>query len=125
MRGLQALRLVHLASGIHGEPAPLRLLQDCGRPTTITGYTEWIDAAGSPATLGWDWEIRCVPGATRWHRLDLPFTNILLVDDNRRDLSWQCSLERLAARVDALPWGETVRATLFLPRTYSSTRNWS
>ncbi|WP_083944756.1 MULTISPECIES: DUF4902 domain-containing protein [unclassified Variovorax] len=58
---LQTLRLTHLISGIYDEPI-VPGVRTCGRPTTITGYTEWIDAAGSPATLGWDWEIRCMPG---------------------------------------------------------------
>lgn len=80
---LQALKLTHLVSGIHDEPS-LPALQTCGRPTTITGYTEWIDAAGSPATLGWDWEIRCMPDQVRWHRLSLPFTNVLLVNEDPR-----------------------------------------
>ncbi|WP_345539757.1 DUF4902 domain-containing protein [Variovorax defluvii] len=103
---LHALQLTHLLSGIyedHGTPA----LQGCGRQTKIAGYTEWIDSAGSSATLSWDWEIRCVPGQVRWHRLGLPFTNLLLIGDDLQDLPWQRSLECLAARVDVMAWAES------------------
>jgi hypothetical protein len=110
---LQRLQLTHLISGIYEEPV-LPGLQTCGRPTTITGYTEWIDAAGSRATLGWDWEIRCLPGQIRWDRLSLPFTNVLLVNEDRRDLPWQRNLQRLAEWVDTLAWTEPLRAALLL-----------
>ncbi|VTU37873.1 hypothetical protein H6CHR_05081 [Variovorax sp. PBL-H6] len=110
---LRALQLTHLISGVY-EDSLSPALQTCGRPTTITGYTEWIDAAGSPATLGWDWEIRCMPGQVRWHRLSLPFTNVLLVHEDRRDLPWQCNLQRLAEWVDTLAWTEPLRTALFV-----------
>jgi len=110
---LQTLQLTHLLSGIYEEPVPLTF-QACGRPTTITGYTEWIDAAGSPATLSWDWEIRCAPGQVQWHRLSLPFTNVLLVSEDRQDFPWQCNLQRLADWVDTLEWTEALRSALLL-----------
>ncbi|VTU40816.1 hypothetical protein H4CHR_05549 [Variovorax sp. PBS-H4] len=110
---LQTLQLTHLISGIYDEPT-LPVLQTCGRPTTITGYTEWIDAAGSPATLGWDWEIRCMPGQVRWLRLSLPFTNVLLINENQRDFPWQRNLQRLAEWVDTLAWKEPLRTALLL-----------
>ncbi|WP_086925012.1 DUF4902 domain-containing protein [Variovorax sp. JS1663] len=110
---LQTLQLTHLVSGIYEEHSS-PTLQACGRPTRIAGYTEWIDAAGSPATLGWDWEIRCVPGQVRWHRVGLPFTNLLLVGDDQRDLPWQRSLECLAARVDVMAWAESTCRALHL-----------
>lgn len=110
---LRTLQLTHLMSGVYEEPF-LPMLQACGRPTTITGYTEWIDAEGSPVTLGWDWEIRCIPGQVRWHRLSLPFTNVLLVNEDRRDLPWQRNLHRLAEWVDTLAWAEPLRTALLL-----------
>ena len=110
---LQTLQLKHLISGIYEEPI-LPAVQTCGRPTTIRGYTEWIDAAGSSATLGWDWEIRCLPGQIRWHRLSLPFTNVLLVNEDRRDFPWQRNLQRLAEWVDTLAWTEPLRTALVL-----------
>jgi hypothetical protein len=114
--GLQRLQLVHLISGLHEEAAPDGW-KACGHLTSVTGYTEWIDAKGSSATLGWDWEIRCTDGGIRWHRLGLPFTNLLLVGDDRHDLPWQRSLECLAARVDALAWAEPISTALRLRYT--------
>lgn len=110
---LQTLRLTHLISGIHQE-STLPAMQACGRSTTITGYTEWIDAAGSCATLGWDWELLCLPDEVRWHRLSLPFTNVLLVSDDRRDYPWHRSLQRLADWVDTLAWAKTIRTAVLL-----------
>ena len=113
LESLHTLRLIHLISGLHDD-APVDWRQSCGRSTTITGYTEWVDAEGSPATLGWDWEIRSAHGQIRWHRLGLPFTNLLLVGSDQQDLPWQHSLEFLATRVDSLAWAESTRAALRL-----------
>jgi len=110
---LQTLQLTHLTSGIYEEPV-LPAWQACGRPTTIAGYTEWIDAAGSPATLGWDWEIRCMSGLVRWHRLSLPFTNVMLVSEDRQDFPWQHNLQRLADWVDTLAWADAIDRALLL-----------
>jgi hypothetical protein len=110
---LRTLQLTHLISGIYEELAP-PMPHECGRPTSITGYTEWIDAAGSAVTLSWDWEIRCVLGQVRWHRLSLPFTNVLLVNEDRRDFPWQRNLQRLAEWVDTLAWTEPLRTALLL-----------
>ena len=51
IQALPTLRLQHLLSGIHEESSQ-PAAQACGRPTSITGYTEWTAAAGSPVTLG-------------------------------------------------------------------------
>lgn len=110
---LQTLQLTHLISGVYEEPI-LSALQACGRSTTIAGYTEWIDAAGSPATLGWDWEIRCMSGLVRWHRLSLPFTNVMLVSEDRQDFPWQRNLQRLADWVDTLAWADAIGHALLL-----------
>ena len=111
IESLHTLRLLHLISGLHDD-ADIDCRRSCGRSTTITGYTEWVDGGGSPATLGWDWEIKSAYGQIHWRRLGLPFTNLLLVGSNRQDLPWQHSLQFLAARVDSLAWAESTRAAL-------------
>ena len=111
VQALKGLELVHLVSGLHEEVTP-DPQGSCGRSTTVTGYTEWVDAKGSPATLGWDWEIQCMDGRVYWQRRGLPFTNLLVVGDDRQDFSWRRSLEFLAARIDTLAWPESTNAAL-------------
>ncbi|WP_077000741.1 DUF4902 domain-containing protein [Variovorax sp. KK3] len=103
MQALRTLRPVHLVSGLHEDPFEDRL-HDCGQLTNIRGYTEWTDGDRTVVTLGWDWEIGCAGGLIRWHRVGLPFTNLLLVGGDRQDLPWQRSLECLGSWIDTLAW---------------------
>jgi hypothetical protein len=55
-----------------------------------------------------------MPGQVRWHRLSLPFTNVLLIGEDRRDFPWHHNLKRLADWVDTLAWAEPLRTALLL-----------
>lgn len=102
--------VVHLVSGVDLED--LAPLSACGRPTTISGYTEWGCLRKPALSLGWDWCVRIESSGIFWKRMDLPRTNIMLVDGQGNNTEWTRNLERLAMVVDALPWVEKMPQVL-------------
>ncbi len=99
-----SMHLHHLISGMDEEdpPAP----QDCGRQTTLSGYTEWVGDKEPELTIGWDWTVESGGGKTRWTRTGPPRSNIMLIDKDARDVGWEKSLAILATFVDAMAWAE-------------------
>lgn len=102
-------RLIHIVSALDDEdradpPA-------CGRPTSITGYTEWASVSQPYVSLGWDWRIEARGGEVSCVRVGLPRSNVMLVDAAARDYGWDKNLQILATVVDAMAWTEpTCRA---------------
>lgn len=105
--------LVHLISGVDTEE--LAPLIACGRPTTISGYTEWGSLLNPTISLGWDWCIQIDSAKIFWKRIDLPRTNIMLVDHAGNSTEWTTNLEHLAMVVDTLPWNEKLPQVLAVP----------
>lgn len=101
--------LVHLVSGVDEQARPYG---HCGRPTSISGYTEWVSHGSPVITMGWDWCIRPSGRAVMWIRVDAPRSNVMLVDKLQRDVGWTHNLKLLAAFVDALPWTECTRKAI-------------
>jgi hypothetical protein len=110
---LVALRLKHLFSATDIEPTDLPAERRCGSATSLTGYTEWQSDADVPISIGWDWCIGIRPTCTGsalfeqaayWRRNDLPHTNIQLLDEHGRALTWEDNLRVLATWVDAQDW---------------------
>ncbi len=101
---LLSVRLQHLLS--RADLAPGASLRDCGAPTEITGFTEWVSLAEPAVSLGWDWLLVGEGGAPRCVRVGPPRSNVALVDDDLRDLNWARNLRALSTVVDALGWSE-------------------
>jgi Domain of unknown function (DUF4902) len=103
---LMSLPIRHLFSGVDGDPSlgP----SSCGRPTTISGFTEWASHTQPLVTLGWDWCLSPTSGSLLWSRLGEPRTNVLLTHEDGAEKSWAQSLEELGTVVDALPWSDEV-----------------
>ncbi|HEX6704626.1 MAG TPA: DUF4902 domain-containing protein [Albitalea sp.] len=108
---LLSMRIVHLMSGIDVEHN--LSASACGRPTTISGYTEWVTQTEPPITIGWDWCLVTSADDPSFQRASQPRANVMLVDDSGNDKSWSQNLERLATVVDVLPWVEFVPRTVF------------
>jgi hypothetical protein len=102
--------LMHLISGVDEEVAPAP--EDCGKPTTVSGYTEWLSAAEPIIVMGWDWRVDFVLGQPQWTRVGLPRSNIMLVDEGFRDLGWNRNLEVLATVVDAMDWAQQAQKSI-------------
>jgi hypothetical protein len=96
-------------------------MRACGRPTVISGFTEWVTHTPHPVSLGWDWCLVVRGAAPGWVRTDMPRTNVLMVDAQGRDLPWRLSLHRLATVVDSLPWPGVVTAAVCTARPEHST----
>jgi hypothetical protein len=81
----------------------------------ITGYTEWVSEGDAPRlSMGWDWEVVHVRGETLIRRVGLPYSNLRVVDLERRELDFEKSLALQADCIDALRWQEVVRGKIGL-----------
>lgn len=105
---LSVLPMKHLISGIDRDSRQ----EICGRPTELTGFTEWVTPTSPGLTIGWEWQIGFRDGQSHYERLGLPRTNIMLVNLHGQDHGWERSLVQLARYVDSMPWPPTVDAAL-------------
>ena len=103
----QAIPLVHLLSGLDPDE-PLHLHEGASQ-TNISGYTEWVSEAAPIITLGWDWQMEGSSGQARYLRAGLPRSNIMLVDDLRRDLGPANTTKLLEAAIDKTAWQVVVQ----------------
>lgn len=101
---LSALLLNHLLSGVDTDCSD----DACGRPTELTGFTEWITQTSPTITIGWDWKIEFKDGQGSYERLGQPRSNVMLITDEGRDHSWDQNLKQLGQYVDSVPWPNTV-----------------
>jgi hypothetical protein len=108
LQELQAIALVHLISGCD-EDTPL-LVRDGACTTTISGFTEWVNAGQAYLTLGWDFQLQ--PQGTTLMRLGEPRSNIVLIDDQLTALAPDAAGALLSRFVDTLAWQEITLAAL-------------
>ena len=103
----QVIPLVHLLSDLDpDEPLPLH---EGASQTDISGYTEWVSETAPVITLGWDWRMEGASGQARYLRSGFPRSNIMLVDDQRRDLGPAITAKLLEAAIDKAAWQAAVR----------------
>lgn len=101
---LTTIPLSHLISGLDTDCAE----SVCGRPTEITGFTEWTTQTNPAITIGWDWKIEFKDGHSRYERLGHPRSNLMLIDDQGQDHGWDKNLVQISQFVDSVPWSATV-----------------
>ena len=101
---LSTISLSHLISGIDTDGSD----DDCGRPTELTGFTEWVTQTTPAITIGWDWKIEFKNGQSRYERLGQPRSNVMLINDHGLDHGWGHNLDHLARYVDSMPWPSVV-----------------
>ena len=104
-RALDQLRLVHLVSGLDGEACA----GAAGAVySAISGYTEWATTSSPAVSVGWDWHIdtlaRPVSAACR----DTPRSNVMLVDEQGRDIGPDHTARCLQRLLDTLEWKPVV-----------------
>jgi Domain of unknown function (DUF4902) len=107
---LMSLPIVHLTSGFDADEGAAT--QACGSLTTISGYTEWISQTHPVITIGWDWLLVADCHEARCRRAGPPRANVMVVDSNGADRSWEQNLEFLGTVVDVLPWADVVSQRL-------------
>lgn len=101
---LSAMPLNHLVSGVDTDGCA----DACGRPTELTGFTEWVTPTDPAITIGWDWKIEYKDGESRYERLGQPRTNVMLVNGQGQDHGWDRNLDHLSQFLDTVPWPTTV-----------------
>jgi hypothetical protein len=108
--GLRQVRLVHLLSRLDEDgPASPGV---AALATAITGYTEWVSTENPGITLGWDWQLNLACRPFRVQRINLPRSNVMLVDAVRADLGPDQTAVLLAALIDELAWQAEVEAQI-------------
>ena len=107
---LLSLPIRHHFSGV--DPEADDRIAACGRPATISGYTEWVTPGAHPVSLGWDWRLEIEEAAPCWRRTDLPRGNVLIVNSDGQDLEWEYSLACLGTIADSLPWTSAVQVAV-------------
>jgi hypothetical protein len=108
--GLRQVPLVHLLSRLDEDgPASPGV---AALETAITGYTEWISTETPRITLGWDWQLNLACRPFRIQRINLPRSNIMLIDAARADLGPSETAILLAALIDELAWQDQVQAEI-------------
>ena len=107
---LLSTRLVHLVSGLD-EEEHFDIRRD-GKPTTISGYTEWVSLSSPVISLGWDWHVDPLRGPPWCVRSAPPRSNIRLLDERNREVEWTRSQLALSGVIDALPWQECTQAAI-------------
>lgn len=101
---LSVVLLNHLVSGVDTAGFD----DACGSPTELTGFTEWVTSTSPAITIGWDWKIEFKDGQSRYKRLGLPRSNVILVNDHGQDHDWNQNLSHLGQFVDTMSWPATV-----------------
>ncbi|MFC3110465.1 DUF4902 domain-containing protein [Undibacterium arcticum] len=101
---IQNISIGHLISGID-QDAPLEI-SDGAHPTSITGYTEWVnqDVSNAGITIGWDWQMSAIGGLTELSRISGPRSNVMLQSSNGKDVGYEQTSELLGAYIDNVNW---------------------
>lgn len=105
------LNLQHLVSGLDdlSTAAEQRL---CGGPTVISGYTEWVCDTEPGLSVGWDWLLEVRDGVANCTRIGLPYSNLMLIDEDSHDVGVQKTLHSLAKAIDALAWNDATHRSV-------------
>ena len=106
------ISLKHLISGMD-QDVPSEV-SGGARPTSITGYTEWVSLQKSNAgiTIGWDWQMSATSGITKLIRIGGPRSNIMLQNCDCKDVGYEQTMEQLGVYVDKLDWQSIVLSYL-------------
>jgi hypothetical protein len=101
---LGGVALVHLTSG-HNHP------EARGRDPTVTGYTEWMTKTLPAISVSWDWRMDTAPLLPI--RIGTPYSNVMAVDEQGKDMGEGRSALLLEEIVDRLCWqDEVLRAVM-------------
>ena len=99
------IELRHLISGLDDTGYPLA---DDADPAAVAGYTEWIGGGEPAISLGWDWELLRLASSRSCRRLGELRSNVMLLDDDERDIGPVWTARLLGATVDRLDWAVPV-----------------
>lgn len=113
---LLALRLDHLLSGLDDE-CPAHVTVSCGHNTMISGYTEWLAKRQLAISIGWDWRISQSRASDTYLRYGPLRTNIILINENDKELSDQSTQDFVGQFIDSFDW--QARVAQFIQNRYA------
>jgi hypothetical protein len=99
---LTNIQLVHFFSAVDEEFPPQ--LSPHLLPTHATGYSEWISNSKPALSIGFDWHMNTHDRQMQCELVDTPRTNIMLVDDQDRDLGDATTRQWLVQHIATLHW---------------------
>jgi hypothetical protein len=77
---------------------------DAAVPTTITGYTEWVNKGDPIITIGWDWEMLFNNNGVGLKRISQPSSNLMLRNASGLDLGHLKTTLLLEMVIDEFNW---------------------
>ena len=110
---LRATPLRHIVSGLYEDPMTCGI--GIGTGATIArleGYTEWVSETYPRISLGCDWEWRFAFDSPNYKRQEAPFSNVVLVDQDGRDMAVATTARLLSDAIDQRDWQGTVATYL-------------
>jgi hypothetical protein len=106
-KSLSLITLHHLDSGLYVDSKP-----HYNGLCNIRGYTEWISNSTPTVSLGWDWEL-IQPSTSIEYKLDnLPFSNLILIDADDKDIERLSCLKLLRNKIHTLAWTPLVHRSI-------------
>jgi hypothetical protein len=103
-----ALALTHLLSELDADIGLPPSTASGACLASIVGYTEWASHTRPHLSLGWDWRIETSAGQVRYQREGGIRSNVMLVDERRRDLGAAATDVLLCIAIDSLAWERAV-----------------
>jgi Domain of unknown function (DUF4902) len=104
----RALALTHLLSELDADIGLPPSTASGACLASIVGYTEWASQTTPALSLGWDWRIETTAGHVRYEREGGIRSNVMLVDERRRDLGAAATDVLLCIAIDSLRWEQAV-----------------
>ena len=111
------ISFMHLLSGLDDDDFPSHpsLAYVC----SISGYTEWISSIAPVVTIGWDWRLEVSQGPPRYVLAGSPRSNLMFLDEAKRDMGPVRTVTLLKAALDDTWWQEETAEAI--SARYSST----
>lgn len=104
---LSKIVLKHLISGLDEDDLPD---SGDGKPSTISGYTEWQSNTDPAISIGWDWCLKISQGKYQYALSGFPRSNVMLVDEcNNKDLDPASTEKALEALIETTDWNPSVQ----------------
>ncbi|MFT6914845.1 MAG: hypothetical protein ACJAWL_001144 [Motiliproteus sp.] len=104
---LERISMQHLYSGLDEEHVPPSF--EGASLTEICGYTEWVSLTSPALSVSWDWRIDLM---NQIAICGLPYSNIMLFDDCRRDYEVDETLRFLGKWLLTFDWQSEVKTSI-------------
>ncbi|MFI4866600.1 MAG: DUF4902 domain-containing protein [Steroidobacterales bacterium] len=104
----RAIGLTHLLSELDADIGLPPSTASGACLASIVGYTEWASQTTPALSLGWDWRIETSAGQVHYQREGGIRSNVMLVDERRRDLGAAATDVLLCITIDSLGWQQAV-----------------